>query len=1063
MAKYQGPVFHRQLQSERKKQTASPHEVKIKPKQTNKNDVPFYKQHETKPSNDPTLSSKGLKHKVTSYQEDRSSTPFKVKQVPSPFYGYKERREEKKESINYAFIYKNLTKQNEDFLLFDEYLSELGEEQIINLEDPIEEIEIVEALELQEVPEQMDEEPKETVVENSLSPIQESAQAPVISSQEGSEEDLEQLINEIETPIEETADKLLQESQNAIILPEEKPVDIEVHQDEETETVAKETKKRGLSRSLAGMIRDEQDERLNKGRNIARYFGEIKEEATTQPATISELLARAKQGEQLEELETLLEDDKPNLDAPTLEEKDVFSEEPIVIEADYTEIEELETKEEVAAQPATLSELLARAKQGEQLDELEALLEESPSELKESNSYLEDSSLEEDDSLEEPVAFEEASQEIEETIVEEVAAQPATITELLSRARQGEEQSSELETLLKENTPHSESSVLIEDKSSKEVLMDDPDHLEEAELESTKLTDLPAETSIENQSIEEESFITGEEVPVEDNVTEEVIVLDAQLESETTSFEEFIEEPIEPEVESDEWTEEVVEEVNVTAVNEIEDNQEEDSEEWKPDESYIAEKQLLHYQYPTLDLLREPVTFEPNAIDDWVLEQAEILNETLEAFNIEAQVVGWTIGPAITQFELQLGRGVKVNKITNLSDDLKLSLAAKDIRIEAPIPGKSTVGVEIPNLKSRPVMISEVIASEEFKNSDSPLTIAMGVNLAGEAVVSTIDKMPHGLIAGATGSGKSVFINSLLVSLLYKATPNEVKLILIDPKAVELAPYNDLPHLLSPVISEPKAANEALKWAVNEMEERYQKLAAGGVRNIDHFNKKVAANGDFALKMPYIVIIIDELADLMMVASNEVQDSIARITQKARAAGIHLIVATQRPSVDVVTGTIKNNIPTRVAFMVSSQIDSRTIIDTGGAEKLLGRGDMLFQGNGMNQPNRIQGTYVEDEIDDIVDFVKDQQEPNYLFQSESLLAKAEALEGKDELFDEVLPFIIDEGTVSASSLQRKFRIGFNRASNLIDTLESENLISENKGSKPRDVYLTRSDYEEKFL
>ncbi|WP_236005833.1 DNA translocase FtsK [Desemzia sp. RIT 804] len=758
-----------------------------------------------------------------------------------------------------------------------------------------------------------------------------------------------------------------------------------------------------------------------------------------------------------------MEDDKPNLDAPTLEEKDVFSEEPIVIEADYTEIEELETKEEVAAQPATLSELLARAKQGEQLDELEALLEESPSELKESNSYLEDSSLEEDDSLEEPVAFEEASQEIEETIVEEVAAQPATITELLSRARQGEEQSSELETLLKENTPHSESSVLIEDKSSKEVLMDDPDHLEEAELESTKLTDLPAETSIENQSIEEESFITGEEVPVEDNVTEEVIVLDAQLESETTSFEEFIEEPIEPEVESDEWTEEVVEEVNVTAVNEIEDNQEEDSEEWKPDESYIAEKQLLHYQYPTLDLLREPVTFEPNAIDDWVLEQAEILNETLEAFNIEAQVVGWTIGPAITQFELQLGRGVKVNKITNLSDDLKLSLAAKDIRIEAPIPGKSTVGVEIPNLKSRPVMISEVIASEEFKNSDSPLTIAMGVNLAGEAVVSTIDKMPHGLIAGATGSGKSVFINSLLVSLLYKATPNEVKLILIDPKAVELAPYNDLPHLLSPVISEPKAANEALKWAVNEMEERYQKLAAGGVRNIDHFNKKVAANGDFALKMPYIVIIIDELADLMMVASNEVQDSIARITQKARAAGIHLIVATQRPSVDVVTGTIKNNIPTRVAFMVSSQIDSRTIIDTGGAEKLLGRGDMLFQGNGMNQPNRIQGTYVEDEIDDIVDFVKDQQEPNYLFQSESLLAKAEALEGKDELFDEVLPFIIDEGTVSASSLQRKFRIGFNRASNLIDTLESENLISENKGSKPRDVYLTRSDYEEKFL
>lgn len=489
-----------------------------------------------------------------------------------------------------------------------------------------------------------------------------------------------------------------------------------------------------------------------------------------------------------------------------------------------------------------------------------------------------------------------------------------------------------------------------------------------------------------------------------------------------------------------------------------------DTEEWKPVEGRLAaENQSLHYQFPSLDLLNEPITFEPNAIDDWVLEQAECLNETLEAFNIEAQVVGWTIGPAITQFELQLGRGVKVNKITNLSDDLKLALAAKDIRIEAPIPGKSTVGVEIPNLKSRPIMISEVIESEAFENSDSPLTIAMGVNLAYEAVVSTIDKMPHGLIAGATYSGKSVFINSLLVSLLYKATPNEVKLILIDPKAVELAPYNDLPHLLSPVISEPKAANEALKWAVNEMEERYQKLAAGGVRNIEHFNKKAEARGDHALKMPYIVIIIDELADLMMVASNEVQESIARITQKARAAGIHLIVATQRPSVDVVTGTIKNNIPTRIAFMVSSQVDSRTILDTGGAEKLLGRGDMLFQGNGASQPVRIQGTYVEEEIDGIVDFVKEQQEPNYLFQSESLLAKAEALEGKDELLDEVLPFIIDEGTVSASSLQRKFKIGFNRASNLIDALESKNLISENKGSRPRDVFLTRSDYEEKFL
>lgn len=475
--------------------------------------------------------------------------------------------------------------------------------------------------------------------------------------------------------------------------------------------------------------------------------------------------------------------------------------------------------------------------------------------------------------------------------------------------------------------------------------------------------------------------------------------------------------------------------------------------------SELEEEALRTYQFPPLALLNPPVEFQSNAVDDWVLGQAELLNETLDAFNVNAQVVGWTVGPAVTQFELQLGRGVKVNKITNLSDDLKLSLAAKDIRIEAPIPGKSTVGVEIPNRDSRPVMLSEVMGSEKFSKSTSPLTVAIGVNLSGEAIVSTLDKMPHGLIAGATGSGKSVFINSILVSLLYKAKPSEVKMILIDPKAVELAPYNAIPHLLSPVISEPKAASEALKWAVNEMEERYQKLAAAGVRNIQRFNEKAEERGEYGLKLPYIVIVIDELADLMMVASNDVQDSIARITQKARAAGIHLLVATQRPSVDVITGTIKNNIPTRVAFMVSSQVDSRTIMDTGGAEKLLGRGDMLFLENGASQPIRIQGTYVEKEIDSIVKHVKEQRKTSYLFEPETLLSRVEAVEGKDELYDEILTFIIDEGQVSASSLQRKFKIGFNRASNLIETLESENLISGNKGSKPRDVFITKSDYE----
>ncbi|MDA5386919.1 DNA translocase FtsK [Loigolactobacillus backii] len=464
-----------------------------------------------------------------------------------------------------------------------------------------------------------------------------------------------------------------------------------------------------------------------------------------------------------------------------------------------------------------------------------------------------------------------------------------------------------------------------------------------------------------------------------------------------------------------------------------------------------------HYQLPPLDLLPKPVKTNTSEMSAWVENQRVVLNETLNAFNVKATVARWSIGPAVTQFEISLARGVKVSKITNLSDDLKLALAAKDIRIEAPIPGKSTVGIEIPNLKSRPVMLSEVVATEKFKASRSPLTIALGVDLFGQPMVTNIAKMPHGLIAGATGSGKSVFINSLLLSILFKAKPSEVKLLLIDPKAVELAPYNGLPHLLSPVISDPKAASASLKWAVEEMENRYQKLAAAGVRNLEQFNQKAEAHGDYGLKLPYIVIIIDELADLMMVASTEVQDYIVRITQKARAAGIHLIVATQRPSVDIITGTIKNNIPTRIAFMVSSQIDSRTIIDQGGAERLLGRGDMLYLGNGQSQPIRIQGTYAEPEIDPIVAFVKKQLAPHYLFEPDGLLEKAEEKENQDELYPQVLTYIANEQHVSTSKLQREFKIGYNRAASLIDDLESSKFISPASGSKPRDVYLTPED------
>ncbi|WP_437178591.1 DNA translocase FtsK [Ligilactobacillus faecis] len=463
----------------------------------------------------------------------------------------------------------------------------------------------------------------------------------------------------------------------------------------------------------------------------------------------------------------------------------------------------------------------------------------------------------------------------------------------------------------------------------------------------------------------------------------------------------------------------------------------------------------VQYTYPPLTLLPAPVVEADPALEQWVEEQVVTLNETLKAFNVEATVSEWTIGPTVTQFELTLGHGVKVNKITNLTDDLKLALAAKDIRIEAPIPGKSTVGIEIPNKTSRPVMLSEVLRSEKFQVASSPLTIALGVDLFGEPQITDIKKMPHGLIAGATGSGKSVFINSLLVSLLYKATPAEVKLLLIDPKAVEMAPYHDLPHLLAPVISDPQAAAAALKWLVNEMEERYQRLAAAGSRNIEVYNEKAKQAGEYSLQLPYIVVIIDELADLMMVASSEVQDHIARITQKARAAGIHLIVATQRPSVDIITGTIKNNIPTRIAFMVASQVDSRTILDTAGAERLLGRGDMLYLGNGASQPLRLQGTYIEDEVERITDFVRQSGRPKYAFDPDGLKQRVLESEKQDELLPRVLDYLVNEETISTSKLQRVFSIGYNRAASIIDTLESKQYISPAHGAKPRKVFLTQ--------
>ncbi|GAB6520992.1 MULTISPECIES: DNA translocase FtsK [Bacillus] len=464
------------------------------------------------------------------------------------------------------------------------------------------------------------------------------------------------------------------------------------------------------------------------------------------------------------------------------------------------------------------------------------------------------------------------------------------------------------------------------------------------------------------------------------------------------------------------------------------------------------------YTIPSLTLLSIP---QQAALDntEWLEEQKELLDTTFNNFHVGAHVINVSQGPAVTRFEVQPDPGVKVNKITNLSDDIKLSLAAKDIRIEAPIPGKSAIGIEVPNKESKPVFLREILRSPVFTKSESPLTVALGLDISGDPIVTDIRKMPHGLIAGATGSGKSVCINAILTSILYKAKPHEVKLMLIDPKMVELAPYNSVPHLVAPVITDVKAATAALKWAVEEMERRYELFAHAGARDLTRYNTIVSEREIPGETLPYIVIVIDELADLMMVAPGDVEEAICRIAQKARACGIHLLVATQRPSVDVITGLIKSNIPTRIAFTVSSQVDSRTIIDIGGAEKLLGRGDMLFLGNGTSKPVRVQGVYVsDDEIEKTVDHVKKQMKPNYLFKQEDLLAKTEQAESEDELFFEACQFVVEQGGASTSSVQRKFRIGYNRAARLIEEMESQGIISEGRGTKPRDVLISEDEF-----
>ena len=480
------------------------------------------------------------------------------------------------------------------------------------------------------------------------------------------------------------------------------------------------------------------------------------------------------------------------------------------------------------------------------------------------------------------------------------------------------------------------------------------------------------------------------------------------------------------------------------------------------------QKSSGNYIYPPIKLLNRPSGLRGSSSGPNIQDQAELLEETLHSFGVSASVVDVVKGPAVTRFEVQPATGVKVSKIAALHDDLALNLRAKSLRIEAPIPGKAAVGIEVSNDTISTVTLREVIESKEFQESKSRITVAIGRSIGGDSIVADLKAMPHLLVAGSTGSGKSVCINSMIISLLYKATPEEVKLILIDPKVVELSIYNGLPHLMIPVVTDAAKASAALGWAVSEMNERYNKFAAEGVRDLQSYNETVRANGEEDKVMPQIVIIIDELAELIMTAKNTVEDSICRIAQKARAAGMHLIVATQRPSTDVITGVIKANIPSRIAFAVSSQTDSRVILDVGGAENLLGKGDMLYGPQSISKPLRVQGCFIsDDEVRNVIDFVKSQftmanynEDIIHAMNNAGISAGASSEDdGEDDLLKDAIETVVRAEQCSVSMLQRRFRIGYNRAARLVELMEERGIVGPADGARPRKVNMTLAEFQ----
>ncbi|MGX5387908.1 DNA translocase FtsK [Bacillus thuringiensis] len=866
--------------------------------------------------------------------------------------------------------------------------------------------------------------------------------------------------------------------------PEEVEVIAETEESEEVEVIA-ETEESEEVEVIAETEESEEVEVIAE----AEELEEVEVIAETEESEEVEVIAETEESEEVEVIAEAEELEEVEVIAETEESEEV----EVIAEAEESEevevIAEAEESEEVEviAEPEELEEVEVIA-ETEELEEVEVIAE--TEELEEVEVIAETEELEEVEVIAETEELEEVEVIAETEELEEVEVIAET------------EELEEVEVIAETKAPVVETFVALEEiQQEDEVIEQNSEFIHVAEAEEQTKNDvqsfanvLIAETE-ENKRVEEEAPVVEEQ-----SVEEEVPVVEEQpvvkkeepkrekkrhvpfnvvmLKQDRTRLMErhavranamqpsanvrVENKPVQQEVAEPQVEESPVQQVVAEQVQKSISSTEPKEKAYVVNQRENDMRNVLHtpptYTVPPLALLSIP---QQSALDntEWLDEQKELLDTTFNNFHVGAHVINVSQGPAVTRFEVQPDPGVKVNKITNLSDDIKLSLAAKDIRIEAPIPGKSAIGIEVPNKESKPVFLREILRSPVFTKSESPLTVALGLDISGDPIVTDIRKMPHGLIAGATGSGKSVCINAILTSILYKAKPHEVKLMLIDPKMVELAPYNSVPHLVAPVITDVKAATAALKWAVDEMERRYELFAHAGARDLTRYNTIVSERDIPGETLPYIVIVIDELADLMMVAPGDVEEAICRIAQKARACGIHLLVATQRPSVDVITGLIKSNIPTRIAFTVSSQVDSRTIIDIGGAEKLLGRGDMLFLGNGTSKPVRVQGVYVsDDEIEKTVDHVRKQMKPNYLFKQEDLLAKTEQAESEDELFFDACQFVVEQGGASTSSVQRKFRIGYNRAARLIEEMESQGIISEARGTKPRDVLISEDEF-----